>query len=53
MCSTEPTDSHEETIRRELQIAFDQADAGEWSELDMDEILAEAHRRYRARTESE
>ncbi|NOY41034.1 MAG: hypothetical protein GXP26_04240 [Planctomycetes bacterium] len=44
---------HEDYVRRELQVAFDQADRGELSNLNMDEILAEAHRRYQARTESE
>jgi hypothetical protein len=37
---------HDDYLRRELQIAFDQVDRGEVSDLDMDAILAEAHRRY-------
>lgn len=40
---------HEDYIRRELQISFDQADRGEVSELDMQAIIAEANRRYAAR----
>jgi hypothetical protein len=28
-------------VRRELQIAFDQADRGEWEELDIEAIIAE------------
>ena len=40
---------HDEYIRRELQVAFDQVDRGEVSELDMDALLAEAHRRRTAR----
>jgi hypothetical protein len=40
---------HDDYIRRELQVAFDQVDRGEVSDLDMDSLLAEAHRRYAAR----
>jgi hypothetical protein len=40
---------HDNYIRRELQIAFDQVDRGEVDDLDMNAILAEAHRRYAAR----
>ena len=40
---------HDDYIRRELQVAFDQADRGEISELDMMSVLAEAHRRQAAR----
>lgn len=40
---------HDDYIRRELQVAFDQVDRGEVSDLDMKELLAEAHRRYAAR----
>ena len=29
-------------VRRELQIAFDQADRGEWEDLDIEAIIAEA-----------
>ena len=36
-------------IRRKLQIAFDQVDRGEVSDLDTNALLAEAHRRHRAR----
>jgi hypothetical protein len=35
--------------RRELQVAFDQVDRGEVSDLDMAAIIAEANRRYAAR----
>ena len=35
-------------IRQELQIAFDQVDRGEVSDLDMNTLLAEAHRRNNA-----
>ncbi len=40
---------HDDYIRRELQVAFDQVDRGEVADLDMDAVLAEAHRRYAAR----
>jgi hypothetical protein len=40
---------HDDYIRRELQVAFDQVDRGEVSDLDMNELLAEAHRRYAER----
>jgi hypothetical protein len=40
---------HEDYIRRELQVAFDQVDRGEVDDLDMSAVLAEAHRRYAAR----
>ena len=33
-------------IRRELQIAFDQVDRGEVADLNMNQLLAEAHRRH-------
>ncbi len=33
-------------VRRELQVAFDQVDRGEVSDLDMAALLAEAHRRH-------
>lgn len=36
----------DETLRRELQIGFDQADSGDVADWDVDEILAEAHRRH-------
>ena len=36
-------------VRRELQVAFDEVDRGEVSDLNMKELLAEAHRRYAAR----
>jgi hypothetical protein len=29
-------------VRREFQVAFDQADRGEWDELDIEAILADA-----------
>jgi hypothetical protein len=40
---------HDAYLRRELQVAFDQVDRGEVSDLDMDALLAEAHRRYSMR----
>lgn len=40
---------HDDCIRRELQVAFDQVDHGEVSDLDMDALLAEAHRRHAER----
>jgi len=43
---------HDDYIRRELQIAFDQVDRGQVSDLDMDALLAEAHRRYAARQQA-
>lgn len=39
-------------IRRELQVAFDQADRGEWVELDIESVIAEAQRRHRAGSDS-
>jgi hypothetical protein len=39
---------NDEFIRRELQVSIDQVARGEVSELKMDEILAEAHRRHSA-----
>ena len=35
--------------RRELQVAFDQVDRGEVSDLDMNALLAEVHRRHATR----
>jgi len=43
---------HDEYLRRELQVAFDQVDRGEVSDLDMDAVIAEAHRRYAARQQN-
>jgi hypothetical protein len=40
---------YDDYIRRELQIAFGQVDRGEVSDLDLDAVLAEAHRRYETR----
>lgn len=40
---------HEDYIHRELQVGFDQVDRSEVSNLDMDALLAEAHRRHAAR----
>ena len=40
---------HDDYVRRELQVAFDQVDHGEVGDLDMTAILAEAHRCYAAR----
>jgi predicted DNA-binding antitoxin AbrB/MazE fold protein len=42
-----------ESIKRELQIAFDQADRGEVSDLDMQELLSEAHRRHAERRKNQ
>ena len=36
----------EEQLRAELQVGFDQADAGDSGEWDVDEMLQEAHLRY-------
>jgi len=36
----------DEAIRRELQIGFDQADAGDVADWDVEEMLAEARRRH-------
>lgn len=44
---------HDDYIRRELQIAFDQVDRGEVSDLDMDALLSEAHRRQNARQQGQ
>jgi hypothetical protein len=43
---------HDDYIRRELHIAFDQVERGEVSDLDTDALLAEAHRRYAARQQA-
>lgn len=40
---------HEEYIRRELQVAFDEVDRGQIDDLDMSAVLVEAHRRHAAR----
>jgi hypothetical protein len=32
-------------VLRELQIAFDQADRGEWRDFDVEALIAEARRR--------
>jgi hypothetical protein len=40
---------HDDYLRRELQVALDQVDRGEVSDLDMNALLAEAHRRYAER----
>jgi hypothetical protein len=45
----DPPRLDDDYIRRELQISIDQVTRGEVSDLDMDAILAEAHRRYAAR----
>lgn len=36
----------DEKLRRELQIGFDQADAGDVGDWDIAEMLQEAHRRH-------
>ncbi|WP_299461496.1 hypothetical protein [uncultured Gimesia sp.] len=38
-------------LRRELQVGFDQADAGDVAEWDVEQILKEAHARHAAKTE--
>ncbi|QDT93064.1 hypothetical protein [Gimesia algae] len=38
-------------LRRELQIGFDEADAGEVAEWDVESILKEAHLRHAAKSE--
>ena len=43
---------HDDYVRRELQVAFDQADRGEWRSLDIEAIIAEARRRHEAGTAS-
>lgn len=43
---------HDDYLRRELQVAFDEADRGEVSVLDMEAILAEAHRRHAGQQQS-
>jgi hypothetical protein len=35
----------DDDIRQELQIAFDQADRGEWRDFDVEALIAEARRR--------
>ncbi len=42
----------DERLRAELQIGFDEADAGEVAEWDVDEILREAHLRHSLRATS-
>lgn len=42
----------DDRLRRELQIGFDQADAGDEDDWDVNEILEEAHRRRAERTQS-
>ena len=39
---------HDDYVRRELQVAFDQADRGEWRELNIEAVIAEARRRHEA-----
>ena len=41
----------DEELRRQLQIGFDQADADDVAEWDVEEILAEAHRRHAAKSQ--
>lgn len=36
----------DEYVRRELQVAFDQADRGEWRDLDIEGIISRAHQRH-------
>ena len=38
-------------LRRELQIGFDQADRGDVADWNVEEILAEAHRRHSQQAE--
>jgi hypothetical protein len=35
-----------EYVRRELQIAFDQADRGAWRDLDIEEVILRARQRH-------
>lgn len=42
----------EDQLRRELQIGFDQADAGDVAEWNIDEMLQEARQRKRTPTTS-
>jgi hypothetical protein len=37
---------HDDYVRRELQVAFEQADRGEWIDLDIESIIAAANRRH-------
>ncbi|QDT44529.1 hypothetical protein Pan241w_46410 [Gimesia alba] len=37
-------------LRRELQIGFDQADAGDLAEWDVEDILKQAHARHETKT---
>lgn len=37
----------DDALRRELQIGFDQADSGDVADWNIEEIIAEAHRRHR------
>lgn len=39
----------DETLRQKLQVGFDEADAGDVADWDVEEILAEAHRRFSSR----
>lgn len=40
---------NDEYVRRELKVSIDQVARGEVSDFNMDDLLAEAHRRYNAR----
>ena len=40
---------NQDYIRRKLQVAFDQVDRGDVSDLDMNALRAESHRRHAAR----
>jgi hypothetical protein len=42
----------QQELLRELQIGFDQADAGEFVEFDVDEIMAEGRRRKQSKLET-
>jgi hypothetical protein len=53
MHSSESDLPPDESLRRELQVASDQVHRGEVSDLDMDALLAEAHRRYAARLDEQ
>ncbi|WP_417393470.1 hypothetical protein [Gimesia sp.] len=41
----------DDELRRELQIGFDEADAGQVAEWDVESILKEAHLRHAAKSE--
>ena len=52
-CRVEICSLRADRFHRKLQAAFDQVDRGEVSDLDMDALLAEAHRHYFQRLRSQ